>query len=795
MNEHSKYVAARLEAERRAKDRARRLAWALSLCAAVLAVVVGVSLVDYWWALSFAERAAGAGLMALVVVGGLVQLVRLMRHSTSAKRAALDMETQRPDLGCVVSTAAEYLSGEQVARKEYEPELVEALQEAAAKRLLRVEAKRYRNLSYAGSAMAVTLVTLLLFLLLASGSLTALERVANPWSSKTYTRVEVKPGNVEIPAGHDLQINALFTGRLPKAPQLRWRKDSAAKWQTVAMTGQTNGAFSSGLTNVHGTVTYQVAGGDALSPQFAVRTYIPPAVKDFKVEVRFPDYTKRKPVEEHIPSFSVLRASRLTFRIATTAPVSAARLRFAHPPNLELAMDAEHRWTAALQPTNDLSYWIELTDAAGHKGGNTKPYHIKLLPDKPPTVEIVDPGMDIRAEPTNKVNISIAAADDFGVGDIKLIFRKLNGPQHTILCAKNNPEQKEATATAQIDLAPLRLQPYELVEYHAEATDNNTLDGPGIGKSPVYFIEYTTKGEPLSASHGSGQRINLLELEKQIIAATTAVTDKTMSNRFPEVATIQRQTKSYAEIFRRSYLLVSSPAEAHKEFTAAIDSMDEAATRLDKLQRQPALDAEDSALEHLYQVTRLLPPMQACMCHGQGTKIVLDAIEKLRADRNKKREQELPKLIAQAKKLAANQTNLAAIYHRLQQQPPGKGGNTNASPSVAQAQQRLGDEASALAERLRELSGKDPRVGVDLSQEMGQVASHLATASGQIVRGDASSALRSSGFGLSALASVIARLEQLLNENSRPTDMATEEYPKEFEPLVSAYLRRLSYAR
>ncbi len=78
---------------------------------------------------------------------------------------------------------------------------------------------------------------------------------------------------------------------------------------------------------------------------------------------------------------------------------------------------------------------------------------------------------------------------------------------------------------------------------------------------------------------------------------------------------------------------------------------------------------------------------------------------------------------------------------------------------------------------------------------MGQVASHLARASGQIARGDATSALRSSGFGLSALTSVIARLEQLLNENTRPTDMATEEYPKEFEPLVSAYPRRLSYAR
>ncbi len=272
MNEHSKYVTDRLEAERRAKDRARRLAWALSLCAAVLALALGAALADYWWALSFPERVAGAGLMALVVVAGLVQIVRLMRHPTSAKRAALDMEARRPDLGCVVSTAAEYLSGKQTPRKEYEPELVQALQESAASRLLRVETTRYRNLSYAASAMVLSVMALLLFLLLASGSLTALERVADPWSSKTYTRVEVKPGNVEIPSGHDLQIKALFTGRFPTAAQVRWRESSATEWQTVDMTRQTNGVFSSSLTNLQGTVTYQVAGGDALSPQFAVRT-------------------------------------------------------------------------------------------------------------------------------------------------------------------------------------------------------------------------------------------------------------------------------------------------------------------------------------------------------------------------------------------------------------------------------------------------------------------------------------------------------------------------------------------
>jgi hypothetical protein len=837
MNKHSQYNADRLETARRAKDRARRLAWVVGLGAAVLGLIVTVALLDDWWLLPLPARIAGVGLMGLLAFCGLVRLLQLMRHPTSAKQVALDLEAQRPELGCVVSTAAEYLSGERTASKEYEPELVEALQVQAAKRLLMVETNYYKKLVYAGGAMAASLTALLLFVLLASGSLTALARVTAPWSGKTYTHVQVKPGDVEIAAGHDQAIQTVFTGRPPKNAQLRWRDQFAGKWQTVAMIMETNGAYDSMLKNVRGSLKYQVTGSDAVSPEYTVQTYLPPEIKDFKIQVSFPDYTKLKPVEQHDPNLSVVRASQLDFRITSSDKVAKARLRFASAPIMDLASDSDNLWTAKVKATNDLYYWVELADAAGHKGGNETPYHIKVLPDEPPKVEIVDPGMDIRSDATNMVALKISATDDFGVEDIKLVFQKLNGPEQTVVCSRKDSNQKETMADAQIDLTPLHLKEYELVAYHAEAKDNNTLDGPGIGKSPVYFIEYTTKGEVLSECHGGGgsQKINLLVLEKQIIAATTAIDDKMASDKFPEVATIQRQTKAYAEIFRDSFILSISPPEARTEFAAAIDSMEQAANGLDELKRPAALKAEEDALEHLYQVTRLLPELEAGMCHCKGNciKIVLEAIEKLKDSQKKQREQELPKIIAQAKKIAAKEAVLADIYRRSQSEKPPQSGSTNPSSSLAQGtksgskpgqnsgqsmadaddgaqntatnsgtdgsleqeQQRLSEEAAALAEKLRELSGKDPRVGLGLSHGMRNVAQHLAHAANGIARGRPSSALQSAGFGLSGLSGIITDLEQLLDDNPKATDMATEEYPKEFEPLISEYLRRLSYAQ
>jgi hypothetical protein len=236
----------------------------------------------------------------------------------------------------------------------------------------------------------------------------------------------------------------------------------------------------------------------------------------------------------------------------------------------------------------------------------------------------------------------------------------------------------------------------------------------------------------------------------------------------------------------------------------------------------------------LYEVTRLLPELEAGMCHGQGNciKIVLEAIEKLKDSQKKQREQELPKIIAEAKKISAQQANLADIYRRsgresasnnesanqpaspAQSNKSGSGRtgqasgqteadadtlnsatNSGSNGALEQEQQRLSEAAAALEAKLRELSGKDPRVGLGLSRRMGEVSTHLANAAHQIARGHSTSALQSAGFGLSGLSGVITDLEQLLDDNPKATDMATEEYPKEFGPLIAEYLRKLSYAQ
>src|SRR5262245_6873012 len=136
MNKHSEYTGDRLESARRAKNRIRLLNCIIVVCTAILAIILTAALIDYWWLLSFAGRCVSVALMTILAAIGIVRFGRLLLRPLSAKQVALEMESHRPELGCVVSTAAEYLSGGRTPSEEYEPELVAALQEIAAKRLL-----------------------------------------------------------------------------------------------------------------------------------------------------------------------------------------------------------------------------------------------------------------------------------------------------------------------------------------------------------------------------------------------------------------------------------------------------------------------------------------------------------------------------------------------------------------------------------------------------------------------------------------------------------------------------------
>jgi hypothetical protein len=815
------------------RDRAVRRCWLLAICEAILLVTLALALLDYWWMLPPVARTTGALALAALAMLGVARLIGFYRRPTGLKKGALEVESQRPDLGCEISTAAEYLSGERQVVHEYEPELAAALEARAAQHLGTAPINYGSKLRLYGAILGVSLLGLLCLVIAVPAMLTALQRTTIPFSKAHYTKVEVRPGNIEIPVGQDLDVTNVFTGRLPKNPRLHWQEAGAARWQEVALTNSLAGIYRLTLTNIRCDTSYRATGGDGASEIYRITTYVPPAVRDLTVMIRFPDYTGLNPAIQKSPDIAVVRASTAEMHLEPSVELASAKLRFSALPELTLTPEPNGFWGGSFQVTKDTDYWIELEDKKGHHGVNEKPYHIRAIPDNPPKIEISEPAKDIRASNTNKVLVRMSVTDDFGINEIKLVVNKLGDAQRVIPATRESMRDGEITATAELDLSALELKEYELVAYHAEATDNNTLDGPGVGKSPVYFVEITNEEGKPCLSQGQGQKVNLLVIQKQIIADSTALAPKAKAEEFDNMSTRQKDAAEFGQMYLDALEGGGAPATAVNEMQAALHDMTNAATRLQEKNRAEALPAEEGALAHMYQVLRLLPelenfPTAPSTANQQSPaspklKVVLEAIKQRKKE--DVTNQEIHEALDQAKDLARAQSALNSVLRHPESGSSKASGSESRSPSarqpetggaegqsdsqspaasqeasspsakeMAENQNRLSEEARRLAEKLQRMAGRNSRLGHNAGNDASQAASKMAAAGQAMGQGNLGLAGQQGVESEVALHGVIARLERLLKNQPEPSDIANEDFPKAYEALISEYLKKLSHA-
>ena len=122
--------------------------------------------------------------------------------------------------------------------------------------------------------------------------------------------------------------------------------------------------------------------------------------------------------------------------------------------------------------------------------------------------------------------------------------------------------------------------------------------------------------------------------------------------------------------------------------------------------------------------------------------------------------------------------------------PPGSG-----LPEMAEMQEQLSREAAALAEKLEKLAGKDVRLGHNASKRAGQAAGQMAAAARALRQGNRVAAGSAGAQGRLQLDKAAALLERLLKDQPNLTDVAAEDFPKEYEALISEYLKKLSYEK
>ncbi|MEP6778394.1 MAG: DUF4175 family protein, partial [Gemmatimonadaceae bacterium] len=463
--------------------------------AIVLAIIAGLLIyrtLGEGGATTIAVRVFGYGLILAAIVR---YLILPLRTRASDERFALYVEERAPELRQALLSAMHEL--QIPVNLQASPSLTARLIEGALAKVrpLEIGAKleRPRMIKAARSLGIIAVASALLFVIgpKSLGSIAKLLFV--PWSTAEAATtlkqfISIEPGNAAIPKGGAVDIHAALNGFGSDAAELVFRNDSASDWVRLPMARDTVlQRFTMRMFDLTHATDYYVDANGIQSPTYKLTVTNLPTVNKLQMDLRFPSYTGMPP--EHIDQAGDVVAvvgTNVTVKAGVTLPVKSGVLHFDNDSTVPFTVGADGQITATFKIRKNAFYRIDLVSAEGTAVPGSVQYAVEALPDRAPTVSIVDPGRDTKATAVDELTIGVKASDDYGVESLELRYRVNGGEEKRVaLTDSTNKKSKEPRAAHTLFLEELKLVPGDLIAYNAVAKD-----GAGnTGSSDIYFLE------------------------------------------------------------------------------------------------------------------------------------------------------------------------------------------------------------------------------------------------------------------------------------------------------------------
>jgi hypothetical protein len=168
-----------------------------------------------------------------------------------------------------------------------------------------------------------------------------------------------------------------------------------------------------------------------------------------------------------------------------------------------------------------------------------------------------------------------------------------------------------------------------------------------------------------------GDQVNLLVVQKQIIADTAALNATTPATNYLELAWRQTNAMELGRLYLAT--MAGAPAEAVTEMNSAVASMEQAIAPLNRRDRLAAIPPEEAALAHLYRVLALMPEVKLLAVKPKPPMVQQQKPQRTVALREIKKpapetaqvDPEIEKALAEARELSLAQAELNAIGEKL----------------------------------------------------------------------------------------------------------------------------------
>ncbi len=348
------------------------------------------------------------------------------------------------------------------------------------------------------------------------------------WPQQTYLEiVGVKNGVVTLPRGENWTqlVRVTDDSTIPDSVFIDFFPSRGRPSQSMKKLA--NNDFEVAFTNVIEEFQFRARGGDAVTDLVQVQLVEPPAVSKLTLTVTPPKYAGS--AKEELPvgkgPYFILKGSSLSIAGVANKPLSKAELvveptaqgtEVVTPTRTELSLTGKDQFSGAL-PTAQLAagkYVIELTDEGGLTSKRPLSFAVSLKTDREPRFAAARlEGVSGMVVPQARVPYAAKASDDFAITKIRLGHRWRGETSDSGDAGFSDPESLAGKLPAQaIDVADafelknLNLQPGSSITLFLEATDNDDVSGPNMGKSPDFLLRVVTEEQ---------LRTDLLRREKE----------------------------------------------------------------------------------------------------------------------------------------------------------------------------------------------------------------------------------------------------------------------------------------
>lgn len=674
----------------------------------------------------------------------LVFLVRPFLRRVTDRQVALYLEEHEPTLDHAVVSALEA-----DVDQGHSPALLGRLTSSALAAARRVDDGRrveqpalYR---FGGLLTAVSVAAVALLMLGPTHLRTGLDALLSPTKDAASVNpysIAVEPGDVTIARGTDQMVTARLGGFDAGDASVFTRTGPDASFQRLSMLPDDQGGFEVLLLGVADRTEYFVESTGVRSPTFTIDVADLPYVDRLDLTYHFPSYTGLPPrTVEDGGDVAALPGTVVEVRITPTLPAPTGRLVLGEASGAELTADPDGTLVGEFTVSERGFYSVELARDNGQLVSASPEYTIDLLTDQEPSVRFSKPGRDQSASPIEEVYLEVRADDDYGIGDVRLVYSVNGGPEDTVsLFRAGGAPLPEVSTGHTLFLEEWPLEPGDLVSYYALARDNRRGEAKPV-VSDMYFLnirpfERTYRQGEAGGQQGQGQggtpESALSELQRQIIAATFNLMrqrDRYEADEFSEnvvsVALSQDRLKEQvATLLQR--MMSRGLTETDEGFKGvsevlpkATEAMEQAKARLDDEALDEALPHEQTALRYLQQAEetyeRTVVQQQQGGGGGQGGQqaaaddladlfeLELDKLENqyetVQRGQQQSADDQVDATLEKLKELARRQEQEAERQRRRAQ-----AGQSGAQGGGGQGQRDLAQETEEAARELRRLA-------------------------------------------------------------------------------------------